>query len=228
MKGRQLALAVQLRDAATFESYYPGPNADVMAALQGPHSLLIYGPAGSGKTHLLHALARGGAAYLPLREFAAHGPETLEGFSAQACLLLDDLGAVSADIEWSLALLRLLDERHAHPLRTVIAGHAPPEALRCALPDLKTRLNRLALFGLRPLDETQRMELLRDRGRSRGLQLPDEVMHWMLTHLPRDAGSLLGALETLDRAALTAKRRLTLPLALSVLGAPAPAGARTD
>lgn len=228
MKGRQLALAVQLRDAATFESYYAGPNGQVVAALQGPHSLLIYGPAGSGKTHLLHALARSGAAYLPLAEFAAHGPETLEGFSAQACLLLDDVETVSMDIEWSLALLRLLDERHGDRLRTVIACNAPPDALNCALPDLKTRLNRLALFGLRALDETQRAELLRERGRSRGLQLSDEVIQWMLTHLPRDPGSLLSALETLDRAALTAKRRLTLPFVQLTLGAPAPAGAHTD
>ncbi len=47
--------------------------------------------------------------------------------------------------------------------------------------------------------------------------LPPEVSRWLLTQLARDTGSLLAGLEQLDRASLSAKRRLTLPFVKSVL-----------
>ena len=70
----------------------------------------------------------------------------------------------------------------------------------------------------------QRAELLRLRAHQRGLTIPDDVVRWLLRTQARDAGSLLEILDTLDRAALTAKRRLTLPLAQAALGS---AGERT-
>ena len=66
----QLPLGIKLRDEATFASYYPGPNAGVLAATQAfaePQSsveeccLYLWGSEGTGRTHLLqaacHALA---------------------------------------------------------------------------------------------------------------------------------------------------------------------------
>src|SRR3546814_17104321 len=59
MKGTQLALAVQLRDTASFANYWPGHNADVVAALRElQHPTLLYGPTQSGRTHLLQAVCR--------------------------------------------------------------------------------------------------------------------------------------------------------------------------
>src|SRR3546814_13919348 len=85
MKGTQRALAVQLRDTASFANYWPGHNADVVAALRElQHPTLLYGPTQSGRTHLLQAVCRersGG--YLPLREVLAYGPEALQGFEQQ-------------------------------------------------------------------------------------------------------------------------------------------------
>ncbi|MGH8482690.1 MAG: DnaA regulatory inactivator Hda, partial [Nevskiaceae bacterium] len=64
MKGLQLPLGVQLPDTASFETYCAGPNAETVAALRAvlapdaPPVLLLYGPPGSGKSHLLQALTR--------------------------------------------------------------------------------------------------------------------------------------------------------------------------
>lgn len=225
MKGAQLPLAVQLRDTASFDSYFRGPNAEAVAALRELREpVLIYGSVGSGRTHLLQAACRvHGGAYLPLAALAAIGPEVLDGYAAAAAVFIDDVDAVGTRRDWCWALLRLLDRLRSDGRRYALAAAAGPERLDLAVPDLRTRLAQCAVIGLRPLDDAQRAELLRLRAHQRGLELPEEVARWLLRTLPRDTGSLLDALDALDRGALTAKRRLTLPLAQSLLGC---AGAR--
>ncbi|MBS0320055.1 MAG: DnaA regulatory inactivator Hda, partial [Proteobacteria bacterium] len=49
--------------------------------------------------------------------------------------------------------------------------------------------------------------------RARGLALPDDVVHWLLTHAPRDMSALVATLEALDRYSLARGRPVTLPLA---------------
>jgi DnaA family protein len=220
MRGQQLPLSVQLRESASFDSFFSGPNAAAVAALQQPQgTLLIYGAFGSGRTHLLQAVARAQhCAYLPMAEIHAMGPQVLEGLDHSPLICLDDLDAVSNQRDWALALLRLLDQRHTQGTAIVIASATPPDRTEIALPDLRTRLMRAAIFGLKPLTDEHRAELLRERAQARGLELSPDVSRWLLTQLARDTASLLAALERLDRASLSAKRRLTLPFVQSVLG----------
>lgn len=227
MKGQQLPLSVQLRESASFDSFFAGPNAAAVSALHHPQgSLLIYGAPGSGRTHLLQAVARAQrCAYLPMVEIRAMGPDVLEGLEHNNLLCLDDLEHVTNDRAWSLALLRLLDHRHTQGTATVLASAAPPDRMEINLPDLRTRLMRAAIFGLKPLTDEDRAQLLRERAQARGLDLSPEVSRWLLTQLARDTDSLLAALEQLDRASLSAKRRLTLPFVHSVL---APGISHTD
>ena len=49
------------------------------------------------------------------------------------------------------------------------------------------------------------------------VRLPDEVASFIVTHARRDIPSLVAALDILRRAALTEKRKITLPLARQVL-----------
>ena len=100
---KQLPLAMRLRERAVFESFVAGANApgvEQLRALAAGTASGVYwlsGPPGVGKTHLLQAscaLARSGgydAAYLPLSELLALGPETLEGWQGARVVALDDL-----------------------------------------------------------------------------------------------------------------------------------------
>ena len=219
MQGLQLPLGVQLSDTASFESYYAGPNHEAVAALNdllaptAPPLLWLFGPPACGKTHLLQALTRRAAggltcAYIPLREMSV---DALEGLDQADIVCLDDVDTVLGDVHWPLVLLRWSDQLRAHGGRCVMSASAPPERLKLTLPDLKTRFSAAAIFGLKPLTDDDRERLLRERAQARGLDLPDESVRYLLTHLPRGTGNLLEALDALDRASLSAQRRLTLP-----------------
>lgn len=252
MKGEQLALGVQLREAASFENFFAGPNHSVLSTLRDyPQSpagagLLIYGGAGAGKTHLLQALCREvatpglRAVYLPLRDLAAQGPASfegiLEGLEQAALLCLDDIDAVLENEQWALHLLRLVDLRRSHDQHLVLAAARAPERLTATRNDLLTRLSAATVLGLKPLQDPHRQDLLRGQALARGLEMPDEVLRWLLSQLPRNTGSLLQALDQLDQASLAAQRRLTLPfvqktvqaLLQSELPLPAPAQTESD
>lgn len=219
MKGLQLPLGVQLSDTASFESYYAGPNDEAVSALASllepaaPPLLWLFGPAGSGKTHLLQSLSRRAAgsvacAYIPLREMSV---DSLEGLEQADAVCLDDIDAVVGDPHWPLVLLRLLDQLRAHGGRCALSAAGPPERLALPLADLKTRFSAAAIYGLRPLTDEHRERLLGERASARGLELPEEAARYLLNHLPRGTGDLLEALDALDRASLSARRRLSLP-----------------
>ena len=235
MIGTQLTLSVQLADAASFDSFHAGPNAATVAALRrlaeegGESSILLHGAGGSGKTHLLQAVARASAqqrrsaAYLPLAQFSREDAQALQGFETLQVLCLDDIDSALLDRRWALLLLRLIDAVHAHGGRCVLGASAPPDSLPLApLPDLRTRLAACAVFGLKPLSDTELRALLRKRARLRGLELPEDVAEYLLRRLPRSVTALLAALDQLDRGSLTAQRRLTIPFAQQVLGAHVP------
>ena len=216
MKGVQLPLGVHLAERASFDSYFAGPNDEAVRALQGNAPLLLlYGPSGSGKTHLLQALIRKDCdlrtcAYLPVHQLATENPlDATEGLEAAGLLCIDDADAALGHADWSEALLRLLDARRAAGLRTVVAAAAAPERLE-GLPDLRSRLAAGAVYGLKPLDDAQRADFLRERARARGLELPADAAAFLLARLPRDPGSLIAAIESLDAALLAAQRPLTL------------------
>jgi DnaA family protein len=223
VKGLQLPLGVQLPDTASFESYCAGPNAEAVTAVRAaladgsPPLLLLYGPPATGKSHLLQALTRAGArthacAYLPLRELVADGAgpvDVFEGLERVDLACLDDVDAVLARDGWPLALLRLLDALRARGSHAVLSAPAAPERLDLALPDLRTRLAAGAVYGLKPLADADRAALLHERARARGLELPPEAARQLLERLPRDPGTLVDALDRLDRALLSAQRKLT-------------------
>lgn len=228
MEGLQLPLGVQLPVAASLQNFHAGPNGSTLAALTlhartSGSGAFLFGPAGAGKTHLLQALVREAgeagrhAAYLPLKSMQALGPSALDGLEGLHLACIDDIDAVTARPDWTLALLRLIDRLRAGDCAFVLAARAAPDRIENLLPDLATRLKWFAPYGLKPLSDADRVALLDKLARARGVQLPAEVARYLLARLPRDTATLLRVLEELDRASLAQQRRLTIPFVQTVL-----------
>jgi len=213
---KQLALGVRLRADAVFESFWPGLNAEAVAALRTPDGapVWLWGAPGSGKTHLLQAVcaaAGEAAAYFPLARSLALPPEALAGFERARVLCIDDVDAVAGDPAWERALFHSFNEAAELRTRLIFAAATPPRQADWSLEDWRSRAASCVVYQLRELDDEGRIEALRLRAAQRGLQLPYETSEYLLKRLPRDLRSLFDVLDQLDEASLAAQRRLTIP-----------------
>ena len=85
--------------------------------------------------------------------------------------------------------------------------------------DLATRLATGLTYRLVPLTDDEKRAALVAHAKARGFDLGDEVAGYLLTHARRDMGSLISALDAIDRYSLETGRAVTVPLLKSALAA---------
>jgi DnaA family protein len=222
---RQIPLAMGPEPARTFENFLPGANgaalAHLLALSLGAPPVYLWGPPGSGKTHLLHALvdraARQGrrAAW-----FSAATPAPWSGAENTDWLVIDDAHAL--DPGQQQAAFSLFVDATVRGAGIVAGGDVPAVDL-VVREDLRTRLGWGHVFALEPLGEAEVRAALRREADRRGTFLSDEVMDYLLTRFARDLKHLMAQLDRLDAFSLSTKRAITVPLLKQMLaeeGAP--------
>ncbi|KAF1711415.1 DnaA regulatory inactivator Hda [Pseudoxanthomonas kalamensis DSM 18571] len=225
----QLPLALRYPPEQRFETFLsppPGALAQLraLAVETDPRACYLYGPAGSGKTHLALAVCAAAeqagrrVAYLPLQAAAGRVADALQAVAGNEVVVLDGLQHVVGGRDDEVALFDLHNRAHDTGIGLLYTADAAPDALPLVLPDLRSRLSQCARIRLQPLDDEGRRALLRGRAQRRGLVLEDAAVEWLLVRTARDPGSLLGLLDRLDRASLAAQRRVTVPFLKQVLG----------
>ncbi len=216
----QLPLGIRLRPASTFDSFVAGANTEALnylATLQGAGSAYLWGAAGSGKTHLLQAVCRRAAdegaraCYLPLADGGGVAPEMLEGLEVLPVVCVDDLQAVVGDERWERGLFTLFNDLKQAGGRLILCADRSPRALAPRLADLGSRLGWGPVFQLHALDDEDIGRALRQRASALGLDMPEEVAVYMIRRCARDTKTLFALLADIDQAALSARRRLTVP-----------------
>jgi DnaA family protein len=216
---KQIPLAIGPDPLPTFDSYLTSANAAAVAhlrALGGPSApVYLWGPCGSGKTHLLRAVVHQRQAAGELAgcfDAADAAPWTLQpGWTlvvVDRCELLD--------AERQQAAFALFVQAGEAGVQWVAAGRLPPVDLPLR-DDLRTRLAWGHVFALQPGSERESRAALRREADRRGIFLPDEVMDYLLTRAARDLGTLMQLLDRMDRYALARQRPLTVPLLRQML-----------
>ncbi|MFB9868136.1 DnaA regulatory inactivator Hda [Vreelandella sulfidaeris] len=226
----QLPLGIGLRDDATFDNYYTAQrNVPLVEQLHhqlipdGEQFLYLWGAPGVGRSHLLQAACHAAsdsdkrALYLPLEDLGHFPPLMLEDIERLDIVAIDDLECVIGRKRWEEALFHAFNRLRDAGKKLVIAASASPRQLNVVLPDLASRLTWGVTFHVHPLEDDERLEALKLRAKVRGMQLPDDVGRYILHRGPRELGELCQAVETLDKASLTAKRKLTIPFVKSAL-----------
>jgi DnaA family protein len=227
----QLPLPVALPDQARMESFYPGPNRVVLdymrrfSAQSDDPVVWLWGPPGSGKSHLCQALCRAGidrgaqCAYFALAGQPLPPAQIVAGWDRAELLCFDDIDRIAGNAEWEAALFTLFNQGREHSARWLVTSSAPPAAVAIQLHDLRSRLSWGPVFELGSMEDDDRLRALQLRASFRGLELPEETGRYLLARYPRDSHSLFRLLDQLDRASLSAQRRLTIPFVKSVVPA---------
>jgi chromosomal replication initiation ATPase DnaA len=174
--------------------------------------LALFGPAGSGKSHLAAVWqARSGAAALTA--------EALAGWrvAARSCVFEDGEAAL-ANPAAAEALFHLYNRIAAAGGHMLLTGTTPPARWPVALPDLGSRLRALPAAEIKAPDDAMLAGLFAKLFRDRQLAVAGEVILYLVQRIERSCAAVARAVEALDRASLAERRAITLPLARAALG----------
>ena len=190
-----------------------------------PGRVLVVGDAGSGKSHLLEAASAeasaGGdtVAFAPMREWSSQDVDAVRGFGRSGLVCIDDIDAIAGSRAWEEALLALVEEAASWHARVLVSAGAMPPGIPFALADLRSRLSAATPYRLRELDDEGRARALRRHASGRGIELPDDVVGYVLTRHRRDMPSLVALLDRLDYHSMARQRRLTVPFVRGLIDA---------
>lgn len=206
----------------------------VVEALGSISPLVVYGPTGVGKSHLLEAtvdaarrhLAEARTAYISADQFTTEFLEALHGrglpnfrrkFRDLHLLVVDDLQFLAGKKATISEFVQTLDALQRLGRQIVLAADRPPAELNALGPELGSRLSSGLACRLDPPDYATRLGITAQMAGKLGMSLPDDVRQYVATHFSAQARELAGALKRLLVARRVAQRPLDLPLAEEAL-----------
>jgi chromosomal replication initiator protein len=191
--------------------------------------LVVHGPSGVGKTHLLEGLCgrarelrpTAGAIFLAAEQFttgflqALHG-SGLPGFRrtcrSAELLVVDDLQFFVGKRATIQELQQTIDALLRQGRQVVLGCDREPESLAELGPELLTRLRGGMAARLLPPDYDVRRGIVAGLCQGRGLQVPEEVVHYVACQMTRHARELYGAVNRLEATS----RMLGVPVSLGL------------
>ena len=212
----QLLLDITPSWTPTLENFVAGRNVELLSALRhalagnaSERSFYLWGEPGSGKSHLLQAIASQARA----AGVSAHYARAAVPDAAQA-VAVDDVEAL--DEAGQIALFALYNRQRENGGLLLVSGAASPAHLKVR-DDLRTRLGWGLVYQVHPLNDAEKTRALESYAQARGFVLPPEVSQYLLRHGRRDLPSLLAALDALDRRCQQLKHAPSVPLLKEVM-----------
>lgn len=171
----------------------------------------LYGPAGSGKSHLTRVWAeRAGASVM---ESAALDESLLALAAPSQALAIENIDHAPLAAAAERALFALLERGQ----KMLLTGREVPPAWPVNLPDLASRFRALLAFPLWAPDDALLEALARKLFADRQLSVPDGVVTQMIRALERSPAAVRDFVARADGAALAEKRPVTLGLIRELL-----------
>ncbi|NMC19801.1 MAG: ATP-binding protein, partial [Thermogutta sp.] len=172
--------------------------------------LTIYGPTGTGKTHLLEGVWSAvrqrhrhlAALYLSAEQFTSAFIDAVKGGGVAALrmkyrgvrlLILDDLQFFRGKHQTQIELLYTIDALLKNGSQVICAADRSPQELGELGSELISRLQSGMVCRLDPPDAAMRMEIISRAARSVNLNLSESVCRWLSQRLAGDVRQLTGA-----------------------------------
>jgi len=196
--------------------------------------LVIHGPTGSGKSHLLEgiwsatrkAAPRRRIVFLSAEQFTSYFLEALQGsglpsfrrkYREVELLVIDDVQFFAGKRATMIELQHTIDSLLREGRQIVLSVDRPPAELTRLGPELVARMSGGLVCGLEHADEETRKGILRHLAESRQIEVPEPVLDLIAAELPGDARLLSGALNRLHASQMALRQPITMSMAESAL-----------
>jgi chromosomal replication initiator protein len=201
---------------------------------QGANPLVIHGPVGTGKTHLLEGIFAGlkrqseyRPVYTTAEEFTTRFVQAsrmgkMSAFRRQfrecSALLLDDLHFLATKKATQEEFLHTFDALVADGRQVVVTTDCHPRLADELMPELVDRLLGGAVWGLLPPDPETRLEILRKKSTGVTPGIPDAVLKSLASSLRGNVRELEGAVNSVRHYAKVTGRPADMQTAREALG----------
>lgn len=239
----QPAINHKLNPRYTFESFVAGSSnrfahAAAAAVAEQPgksyNPLMIYGPSGLGKTHLLHAIGHYVTSYYEHLRVRYVSTEELTNDFINAIsdnrttefrrayrdidiLLVDDIQFLEAKIQTQEEFFHTFNTLHNSQKQIVMTSDRPPKLLEALEPRLRSRFEWGLMTDIQPPDLETRIAILRKKAASQRLTADTQVLELIASKITTNIRELEGALTRVAALASLNQQPIDLDLTESVL-----------
>jgi len=227
----------------TFETFVTG-NGNMLAQAasvavaesisKAYNPLFLYGGAGLGKTHLMHAignyiLSRNRTVkvmYVPSEKFtnewinAIKDKKTVEfqsRYRSVDLLLLDDVPFISGKVGTQEEFFHTFNELYNAGKQIVLSSDKKPSEIPQLEERLRTRFECGLTAGILPPDLETRIAILRKKAQMQQINVPNDVISYIAEHIPSNVRTLEGALNKIIAYSSITGRDLSVILAEEAL-----------
>ena len=233
----------RLNPKYTFDSFVIGQSnrfahAAAFAVSETPASaynpLFIYGGSGLGKTHLLHAIGHYAKSLYPgLRVRYVNSEEFTNDFINSIrdnngitfkqiyrnvdMLLIDDIQFLAGKDSTQEEFFHTFNALHNHQKQVVITSDLPPKQLTGFAERMRSRFEWGLITDVQPPELETRIAILSKKAQNEGLDVPDDVMEYIASHISTNIRELEGALIRVTAFASLQGQPVDMQLAEQVL-----------
>ncbi|MBQ9940797.1 MAG: chromosomal replication initiator protein DnaA [Clostridia bacterium] len=231
------SLGVRINPEYTFDKFVVGStnkfayNACLNVAdfpSQNYNPLYIYGASGLGKTHLLYAIANHvakkhpgfNALYVRGEDFAN---ELIDNISTKRpmsyfrdkyrtvdMILIDDIHFIAGKVSSQEEFFHTFNALHEQQKQIVLSSDLPPKELKTLEERLKTRFEWGLMVDIQPPDMELRMAILKNKARSYGTELSDDILMFLAENVKNNIRQLEGAVRKINAYCLLSGSKITL------------------
>lgn len=221
MSAKQLAFDLDHRPALGEDDYLVAPcNADAVAWIDRfpdwpAPALAVCGATGCGKTHLARVfMAKAGAVEI---ETAKLGNDAPPVFPDAPAIVIEDAAKIAGRPVAEEALFHLFNQARELRRGILLTAGEPPARWPLGLADLASRLRTAPAPVIGSPDDALLTALLVKMFADRQLEIGADVLEYVIPRIERSFAAARDFVADADRLALENKRRISVPLARSVL-----------